>query len=78
MEAFIEWGWPGVQLLIEFLEGFRNLEGTFQCNIISTLVEIAEKNMKGKEKDNILKFLKSKDPAMVMMGASLLKGILEK
>jgi hypothetical protein len=30
-----------------------------------------------KEKKNILKFLKSKDTAMVMMGASMLKGILE-
>lgn len=31
----------------------------------------------GESKDNILKFLKSKDPAMVRMGASLLKGAIE-
>ena len=30
-----------------------------------------------KEKENILRFLGSDDPAMVMMGASMLKGILE-
>jgi HEAT repeat protein len=41
------------------------------------LVKIAEKNIKGKEKDNIIKFLKSDDPGMVRMGASMLTGVLE-
>jgi HEAT repeat protein len=44
---------------------------------IKALVKTAEKNIEGKEKENILKFLKSKDPAMVLMGASMLKGILK-
>jgi len=42
-----------------------------------SLINIAKKNIRGKEKDNVMKFLKSKDTAMVMMGASMLKGILE-
>ena len=46
-------------------------------HIIKTLVKITEKNMNGKEKENIIKFLKSDDEGMVMMGASMLKGILE-
>ena len=41
------------------------------------LVKITEANIKGKEKENILRFLESDDPAMVLMGASLLKGILK-
>ena len=41
------------------------------------LVKIARANIQSKEKDNIIKFLKSDDPGMVMMGASMLKGILE-
>ncbi len=41
------------------------------------LIKIGKKNIRGKEKDNVMKFLKSKDTAMVMMGASMLKGILE-
>ena len=42
------------------------------------IVKIKEADIGDEEKKNILKFLKSKDPAMVMMGASMLKGILEK
>jgi HEAT repeat protein len=42
------------------------------------LAKITEANIKGKEKENVLRFLESDDPAMVMMGASMLKGILEK
>ena len=45
--------------------------------IYKSLINIAKKNIKGKEKDNVMKFLKSKDPAMVRMGAAMLKGILE-
>ena len=41
------------------------------------LVKIKEADIGNEEKKNILKFLKSKDPAMVRMGASILKGILE-
>ena len=41
------------------------------------LGEITEANIKGKEKENVLRFLESDDPAMVLMGASMLKGILE-
>jgi HEAT repeat protein len=43
-----------------------------------TIVKIKEADIGDEEKKNILKFLKSKDPAMVLMGASMLKGILEK
>ena len=46
-------------------------------HIIKTLVKITEKNMNGKEKENIIKFLKSDDEGMVIMGASMLEGILE-
>jgi HEAT repeat protein len=42
------------------------------------IVKIKEADIGDEEKKNILKFLKSKDPAMVLMGASMLKGILEK
>jgi HEAT repeat protein len=42
-----------------------------------SLGEISEAHIKGKEKENVLRFLESGDPAMVLMGASMLKGILE-
>ena len=42
-----------------------------------TKEEIAEANVEGEEKQNILKFLKSDDQGLVIMGASMLKGILE-
>mgnify|MGYP000856990632 FL=1 len=41
------------------------------------LEKIAEANVEGDEKKNILKFLKSDDEGMVIMGASMLEGILE-
>jgi hypothetical protein len=41
------------------------------------IVKIKEADIVDEEKKNILKFLKSKDPAMVLMGASLLKGAME-
>ncbi|HIO72253.1 MAG TPA: hypothetical protein EYN38_04010 [Flavobacteriales bacterium] len=41
------------------------------------LENIAEANVEGDEKQNILKFLKSDDQGLVIMGASMLKGILE-
>ena len=46
-------------------------------HIVKALVEIARTNIKGKEQDNIIKFLESDDEGMVMMGASMLEGILE-
>ncbi len=67
--------------LIEYEEGYQSphrLQHQVRDAAKEALVKIAEKNIKGKEKDNILKFLKSKDPALVRMGASMLKGILEK
>ena len=42
------------------------------------LQKIADKNLKGDEKKNVLKFLKSDDTGMIQMGASMLKGILKK
>ena len=45
--------------------------------IAIVLQKIADKNLKADEKDNVLKFLQNDDEAMVMMGASMLKGILE-
>ena len=46
-------------------------------NIIEALVKITENHLKGKEKKNIIKFLKSDDQAMVRMGTSMLEGILK-
>ena len=46
--------------------------------LIKALVKITEANIEDKEKQNILKFLKSNDQDLVMMGASMLKGILKK
>ena len=62
--------------LHELNELFGGTIGSYY-HIIKALVKITEKNIKGKEKENILRFLESDDPAMVMMGASMLKGILE-
>ena len=45
--------------------------------IAITLQKNADKNLKGDEKKNVLKFLKSDDQGMIMMGASMLKGILK-
>lgn len=42
-----------------------------------TIVKIKGTDIEDEERKNVLKFLKSKDPAMVRMGASMLKGILE-
>ena len=42
-----------------------------------TIVKIKGSDIEDEERKNVLKFLKSKDPAMVRMGASMLKGILE-
>ena len=44
----------------------------------TALKKIVETNVKDKERKNILKFLKSDDPGMILMGASMLKGILKK
>ena len=41
------------------------------------LEHIAEKNVEGEKKQNIMKFLKSDERGLVMMGAAMLKGILE-
>jgi len=41
------------------------------------LQKIADKNLKGDEKKNALKFLKSDDTGMILMGASMLKGIIK-
>ena len=42
-----------------------------------TIVKIKGSDIEDEERKNVLKFLKSKDPAMVRMGASMLKGILK-
>ena len=48
-------------------------------NLIKTSANAIIKIKKGKikEEKNIMKFIRSRDPAMVRMGASMLKGILE-
>ena len=59
-----------VKPLIKALEG-----GNF-----SAVAEVLAKIVKAsdiKEKENVIKFLESDDQGMVMMGASMLKGILE-
>jgi len=43
----------------------------------TALRKIVEANLEGNEKENILKFLKNDDSAMITMGASMLMGILE-
>ena len=45
--------------------------------VVVILQKIADKNLKSDEKKNVLKFLKSDDQGMIMMGASMLKGILK-
>ena len=40
-------------------------------------MKIKGTDIEDEERKNVLKFLKSKDPAMVRMGASMLKGILK-
>ena len=44
--------------------------------LLPALLVIVQKHVKGKERINILKFLKSDDSAINMMGVSMLKGIL--
>jgi len=48
-----------------------------QYHATIALQKIAKENLKGKEKDNVLKFLKSDDSGMVMIGASMMKGVLK-
>ena len=43
----------------------------------TTIVKIKGTDIVDKEKENLLKFLESDDPALVQMGVSMLKGILE-
>ena len=62
-----------VEPLIKVLEN-KDLSWARE-NAAEALVKITKANIKGKEKKNIIKFLESDD--MVMMGASILKGILE-
>ncbi len=64
-----------VEPFIELL-GYKNSDE--RETAARVLVKITEANIKGKEKENVLRFLESDDPAMVRMGASMLKGILEK
>ena len=58
---------------------YRDMDGNYTVRKAASiaLVKITRANIKGKKQDNIIKFLESKDPAMVRMGASMLKGILE-
>ncbi len=48
-----------------------------QAPIIEILVKITEAYIKTKEKKEILKFLKSNDMGLVMMGTSMLKGLMK-
>ena len=61
-----------VEPLIKSLE-----DKDVRYNTTIALVKITKANIKGKEQKNIIKFLESDDEGMVMMGASILKGILE-
>ena len=58
-----------------------DIEGTFSNEdlqkIENKMQKIAKENLKGKEKDNVLKFLKSDDSGMIMIGASMMKGVLK-
>ena len=52
--------------------------GAVPLSAARALGKIAEVHMQGKEKENMIKFFKSNDPAIVLMGASMLKGSLKK
>ena len=71
LRAFVEWGEPAIGLLTQAIEDENPVAPQALAAIAASLV-------KGKEKENILRFLESDDPAMVLMGASLLKGAVEK
>jgi hypothetical protein len=68
-DVLLEWG---IDPLINILEQSGK---TF---VSKPLAELAKELVKtDKEKENILRFLESDDPAMVLMGASLLKGVVK-
>jgi hypothetical protein len=67
--TIIEWGAGAISPLISM-----EINPIFLSEALIALTKELEDS---KEKDNVMKFLKSKDTAMVMMGASMLKGILE-
>ena len=73
-EKNITKNYPNDDTYVESLLMGKKIE---QKWITIILQRIADKNLKGDEKKNVLKFLKSDDFGMVMMGASMLKGILE-
>ena len=72
-----EIGEPAVGPLIKMLEDKH--ENKWVCaKVAETLRQITKDHVKGKEKNNIIKFLESDDLGMIRMGASMLKGILKK
>ena len=76
LRAFVEWGEPAIGLLTQAIENENPIAPQALAAITASLAMAG--HFKGKEKENILRFLESDDPAMVLMGASLLKGVVEK
>ena len=68
-KTIIEWGAGAISPLISM-----EINPIFLSEALIALTKELEDS---KEKDNVIKFLKDKDPALVRMGASMLKGILE-
>ena len=69
--SLIEWGKEAIDPLIARIDDSIIFASKALAKLTKELVKT------DKEKENILRFLGSEDPAMVMMGASMLKGILE-
>ena len=78
-EALGYFGKRAVEGLIEAIDLIRAGNSPYELYnpIYKSLRKIAKKNIKGKEKDNVMKFLKKNDHATIQMGAAMLKGILE-
>jgi len=68
--TIIEWGSGAISPLISM-----EIDTVFLSEALIALTKELEDS---KEKDNVMKFLKDKDPALVGMGGSMLKAILEK
>ena len=70
-------GERAIEPIIEYYSANGECYGPSSHGIIEILVKITEAYIKTKEKKEILKFLESNDQALIMMGASMLKGLVK-
>jgi HEAT repeat protein len=70
-------GERAIEPIIEYYSANGEYYGPSSHGIIEILVKITEAYIKTKEKKEILKFLESNDQALIMMGASMLKGLMK-